>query len=68
MVNPTAGAPLFITLRCPVVKRGGKKPPVVEVISKAAEASGVSMLIPTCAIPVKLAAINTAKNKKIFII
>jgi hypothetical protein len=68
MVRPSAGAPLFITSRSAVVIRGGKKPEVVLLTSKAAEASGVTVPTPTCAILVKLAAINAAHNKIFFII
>jgi hypothetical protein len=41
---------------------------VVLSISKAAEASGDAVPTPTCAILVKLAAINAALNNSFFII
>jgi hypothetical protein len=68
MVRPSAQTPLFITSRSAVVIRGGNKPAVVEVISKAAESSGMVVPTPTWAILVKLAAINAAHNKTFFII
>lgn len=42
-------AGVAIASRCIVVIRGGSNPPIVEVIYKAEEASGVPVLIPTCA-------------------
>ena len=44
-ISPVAGEP--IALRLLVVLRGGNKPPVVEVISKADETSGSELPIPT---------------------
>ena len=46
-INPNDG--LTISARCKAVIRGGKKPAVVEVMSNAADACGVAILIPTCA-------------------
>jgi hypothetical protein len=56
-----------IALRCAVVILGINKPLVVEVISKAAEASGFYVLIPTWA---KVLAVNNnaaKRGKKCFI-
>ena len=68
MVRPSAQTPLFIRSRSTVVMRGGNKPEVVLSISKAAEAFGDVVPKPTCAILVKLAAINAAHNNSFFII
>jgi hypothetical protein len=55
---------LFIS---PLFIRGGKKPLVVLSMSKTAEASGVVVPIPTCAILVKLTAISAAHNNNFLI-